>query len=144
MLALGHSGPEIAEIDGPFIRVALVGGPPDPEVAEFVSLLMPATVASDVDALLITTHLLQHGWIDVTRAAPLLQRSAIETNHALARLAAATIDAEPVLTTVKGTPSASRNDSLISARNPAGTKSSWIGREPVIACHRARSPISPA
>ena len=33
MLAVGHQAPEISEESGPTVRVALIGGDPDPEVS---------------------------------------------------------------------------------------------------------------
>jgi ATP-dependent DNA helicase RecG len=104
MLALGHRVPDITEIPGPCVRIALVGGPPDFEVTEFLTALAPVTVQSDVDALLLITHLCRCGWIDANAAAPVLQRSPTETVDALDRLSVATIDDEAVIMPIKGTP----------------------------------------
>jgi ATP-dependent DNA helicase RecG len=57
MLAVGRPEPEISEIAGPYVRVSLVGGDPDPEIVEFLASLEPTTVASDIDALLLIDHL---------------------------------------------------------------------------------------
>ena len=57
MLAVGRPEPEISEIAGPYVRVSLVGGDPDPEIVEFLASLEPTRVASDIDALLLIDHL---------------------------------------------------------------------------------------
>lgn len=109
MLALGHREPEIAELPGPYVRVALVGGAPDETVLEFLASLTPPAVARGVDTLLLLTQLIRGGWVDVTRAAPILQRSRVETEAALADLGAARVatvagPGEPVIVPVRGVP----------------------------------------
>lgn len=109
MLALGHRAPEIAELPGPYVRVALVGGAPDQTVLAFLASLTPPPVARGVDALLLLTHLIRHGWVDATQAAPVLQRSRVETEAALtdlatARLTTAAGAGEPVIAPVRGVP----------------------------------------
>jgi ATP-dependent DNA helicase RecG len=75
MLALGHAEPAIAEIPGPYVRVTLAGGDPDTLLFAFLASLAPPTAAPDVDTLLLLHHLMRRGWVDVRRAAPVLQRS---------------------------------------------------------------------
>lgn len=104
MLALGHPTPEIAEIDGPYVRVSLVGGPPKAQVLALLAALEPGTAARDVDVLLLLQHLMQHGWVDVARAAPLLQRPRSETEAAIDRLAGTRIHGTPVIVPVRGVP----------------------------------------
>lgn len=105
MLAMGRREPEISSVAGPYVRVGLVGGEPDAAVLEFLSQVVPAAVAADVDALLLIDHLSRHGWIDVETAAPVLQRPVGEADAAIQRLATAQIDGEPLITAIKGVPS---------------------------------------
>ena len=102
MLALGHPSPEISEIDGPYVRVSLIGGPPKPHVLDLLASLAPATVARDVDVLLLLHRLMQHGWLDVERAAPVLQRPHSETQAAITRLLNTTSAGAPVIVAVQG------------------------------------------
>jgi ATP-dependent DNA helicase RecG len=104
MLALGHAAPEITEIAGPYVHVSLIGGPPNAQVLQLLGALTPAKLAGDVDVLLLLHQIRLQGWIDVERAAPLLQRSARESAAALARLGDATTDDRPVIVAVHGVP----------------------------------------
>ena len=104
MLAIGRPEPEISEVAGPYVRVGLIGGDPEPEVLEFLSQLEPPSTQSDVDALLLIDQLSRRGWIDVTAAAPVLQRPPGETAAAIDRLAHSKIAGTPVITAVKGVP----------------------------------------
>src|SRR5690625_3091845 len=104
MLALGHSLPDIAEIPGPQVRVALVGGVPDKLWMEFLRALAPDTVAKELDLLLLLNLLVQRGWFDVRSAAPVLQKSELETKAAIHRLELARIAEQPVVTLVDRVP----------------------------------------
>lgn len=104
MLALGHAAPEITELDGPYVRVSLVGGAPKAAVLDLLRTLEPATTARDVDTLLLLHRCIRSGWVDVARAAPVLQRSSTETEAAIARLTDARVDGAPVLVAVRGVP----------------------------------------
>lgn len=104
MLARGHAEPAIAEIPGPYVRVALVGGDPDELMLAFLASLVPPAAARDVDMLLLLHHLTRHGWVDVRRAAPVLQRSHLETDAAIIRLAATRSNGDPVIVPVRGVP----------------------------------------
>jgi ATP-dependent DNA helicase RecG len=102
MLAIGRPEPEISEITGPYVRVSLVGGDPDPETIEFLATLEPTATSSDIDALLIIDHLTRTGWIDTATAMPVLQRPEGETRGAIMRLASANSARDAVLLPVKG------------------------------------------
>jgi len=104
MLAIGRPEPEISEVPGPYVRVSLVGGDPDPQVIEFLASVEPTTAASDVDVLLLIDHLTKTGWVDTATAAPVLQRPLGEARTAIARLAATKSGRDAVIVTVKGTP----------------------------------------
>lgn len=104
MLAMGHPEPHIEEISGPSVRVGLVGGDPDEQLLAVLGAVQPPTVSRDVEALLVIDHLRHTGWIDVTRAAPVLQRSPSEAKTALDRLAAARVEDDPVIVRVRGVP----------------------------------------
>ena len=104
LLARGHRAPDIAEIAGPYVRITLAGGDPDATVMALLSSLQPPAAASDVDMLLVIGHLLQTGWIDVEHAAPVIQRSRVETEEAMSRIAAVTVDGDPVVVPINGVP----------------------------------------
>ena len=104
MLAIGRPEPEISEIEGPYVRVGLVGGEPDNEVVNFLSHLVPPVIGSDVDALLLLDRLAKSGWTDRIAAGPVLQRPPVETQAAIERLSAAQIDGAAVIVQVKGVP----------------------------------------
>ena len=104
MLALGHPPPTFSEVDGPYVRVTLIGGEPDREWLHFIGSLEPATLAGDVDLMLLVHHLLSRGWADARAAAPVLQRPLGETESALKRITEARCGAEPIISNVRGTP----------------------------------------
>ena len=107
MLAIGRPPPAISELDGPYVRVALLGGPPDAAVVALVAALTPAR-AANVDSLLLIEHLARHGWVDAESATPVLQRSSsVEAEEAIHRLAEVHLDPDrsaPVITPVRGVP----------------------------------------
>ena len=107
MLAIGRPAPVIAEVDGPYVRVVLLGGAPDIAVVDLVAALTPAH-AGNVDSLLLIEHLTRNGWVDAESTTELLQRSsAEEANEAILRLADARLDAAgsaPVIAPVQGVP----------------------------------------
>ena len=86
MLAIGRPAPVIAEVDGPYVRVVLLGGDPDIAVIDLVAALSPAW-AGNVESLLLIAHMTRHGWVDAESATPLLQRSSVEeADQAIRRL----------------------------------------------------------
>ena len=107
MLAIGRPAPVIAEVDGTYVRVVLLGGAPDIAVVDLVAALTPAH-AGNVDSLLLIEHLTRNGWVDAESTTELLQRSsAEEANEAILRLADARLDAAgsaPVIAPVQGVP----------------------------------------
>ena len=107
MLAIGRSAPVIAEIDGPYVRVVLLGGAPDTAVVDLVAALTPAW-AGNVDSLLLIEHMTRHGWVNAESAAPLLQRSSVEeADEAIRRLADVRLDgagSASVIARVQGIP----------------------------------------
>ena len=107
MLAIGRPAPAISELDGPYVRVTLLGGPPDAAIVALVAELTPAW-AGNVDSLLLIEHLTRHGWVDAESATRVLQRSSPEEAHeAIHRLAEAHLDTDhpsPVITPVRGVP----------------------------------------
>ena len=108
MLAIGRPAPVISEIDGPYVRVVLLGGDPDAVIVALVAALAPARAGS-VDSLLLIEHLTRHGWVDADTAAPVLQRSSrTEAEEAIRRLADAHLDlgdSVSVIAPVQGIPS---------------------------------------
>ena len=108
MLAIGRPAPVIREVDGPCVRVALLGGAPDTAVFDLVAGLSPGW-ADNVDSLLLIEHLTRHGWTDPQSATDLLQRSSVEeAEDAITRQADAHVDATgsaPVISPVQGVPS---------------------------------------
>ncbi|KAA0232233.1 MAG: hypothetical protein JJLCMIEE_02805 [Acidimicrobiales bacterium] len=149
MLSVGHQGPEITEVAGPYVRVALIGGDPDQEILALIAAAQPPEVASDVDALLVIEHLSLHGWIDVDRAAPVLQRPPAETAAALARIAEMRVNGDPLITPLDGVPAGhppayrlSDPAQAILATRTAASRVPDRRREMVLAWARARGRVS--
>lgn len=104
MLSLGHAPPDIREIEGPYVRVSLLGGTPDPEWMDFLDNCIPPSVPRDIDMLLLMHHLLANTWFDAAHTAPVLQRSTAETQAAINRLASVRCDGQPVIAAINGVP----------------------------------------
>ena len=115
MLRAGRPAPVFSEVEGPFVRVALLGGPPDQAIVDLVADLTPPR-AGTVEALLLLDHLARCGWVDAQTATPVLQRPPEEAEQAIAQLAEAALtgldadqaasDPSPVIVKVKGVPAA--------------------------------------
>lgn len=107
MLAIGRPAPAISEVDGPYVRVVLLGGAPDEATTALLTALVPPRAGS-VDSLLLIEHLTRHGWVDAVSAIPVLQRSSqAETEEAIRRLADARLgpgEAMHVIARVRGMP----------------------------------------
>ena len=103
MLAIGRPAAVISEVEGPYVQVTLLGGPPDAAVVGLVSSLDPPE-AADVEALLLVETLCRRGWVDAERAAPTLQRRPEVASEAISRLGDARADGEPVAVAVSGVP----------------------------------------
>lgn len=149
MLAVGHHGPEITEIAGPYVRVALIGGDPDKDVLALLAAAEPPEVAADVDALLAIEHLSRHGWIDVGTASPILQRPEAETASALGRIARMRVGGDPLITPIDGVPAGhppayrlSDTALAILAIRTAASRVPDHRREVVLAWARARGRVS--
>lgn len=97
MLRLGHEPPEIVEIDGPYVRTALVGEAADLAWIEWLSRLQPADTARDLNALLLLRRLVRESWVDISVAARELQLDERETAGALRQLSGVTMAGGPVL-----------------------------------------------
>ncbi len=147
MLARGHRDPKIEEIPGPYVRVSLVGGSPDPEMLTLLSSTVPAAILRDLDSLLLITHLARTGWVDARTAAPVLQRPLIEAEAALERLEEARTDRVSLIVTVQGAPDGAPSAYRLSdrAREILGSRTSMLrtleGRKQLIshwARHRGR------
>lgn len=104
MLAVGYPAPEIEELPGPHIRVALVGGTPDLKWMEFLNSTSADSISRDVDSQLLLDLLIRFGWFDVDRASPALQRSESETRAAIDRLEGVTHDGHRIISAVAGVP----------------------------------------
>ncbi|MBW0253129.1 ATP-binding protein [Cellulomonas sp. PS-H5] len=107
MLSVGYPAPHIAEVAGPFVRAALVGSALDVSWIRFLSRLRPEEKRTDLTVLMLLRHLVERWWVDVARAAPLLQLSALEASGAIEGLRGVTIDGSSVLEPVAGVPESS-------------------------------------
>ncbi len=94
MLAIGRPRPEINEISGPYVRVSLLGGNPDPEMIRLIADIAPANLTAGVEPHLLINQMCQRGWIDAETSAPLLQRTKAEAAEAISRLQTAIITDE--------------------------------------------------
>jgi len=104
MIRLGHRPPDIREITGPFVRVSLIGEALDEAWITWLGSLEPREVSQDINSLLLLHRLVTEGWVDVTRAAPLIQLTVEEARGAIAALARARIGATPVIGRLTGVP----------------------------------------
>lgn len=104
MVRVGHSSPDIREISGPYVRASLIGDNLDEAWINWLASLSPRHEAQDLNSLLLLRTLVDHGWIDVTEAAPIIQLTVAETRGAISKLAVATINGQSVLRLVDGVP----------------------------------------
>ena len=104
MLALGHPSPVFSEVEGPYVRVTLVGGEPDREWIGFIGGLDSTAKAGDVDLLLLVSRLLERGWVDARSVAPALQRPLGEAESVLQRVVGMSSGEGPIIEAVRGTP----------------------------------------
>jgi len=89
MIRVGLEPPVIEQVDGPIVRTALIGGSADRGWLDFLHAITPTGIGEDLDVLLILRDLAEHGWVDATNVAPVIQRSTQEATAAIARLAEA-------------------------------------------------------
>ncbi|WP_419943975.1 RNA-binding domain-containing protein [Candidatus Poriferisodalis sp.] len=101
LLTIGRPAPVIEEIDGPYVRVTLLGGEPDSELVRWVAAVEPP-YATDAYGLLVIEHLCRRGWIDARDASGLLQSSEATAADVLARLSEASSEAQSVIVEVVG------------------------------------------
>lgn len=85
MIRSGRAVPRI-ESDFDRVRVTLVGGAPNTQIARFVATL-PEHEREDVDTMLIILHLCGTRTVNSASAAPILQKSVEEADAILRRLA---------------------------------------------------------
>ncbi len=104
LIRTGRRMPFFAEISGPFVRIAMYGGPPDQQWLGWLAQLSPSSSQSDLTTVVVLRHLVDYGWIDAERAAPLLQLNPPEAELALSVLQGVTYRDEPVLVKVPGIP----------------------------------------
>jgi len=105
MLAVGYARPDIREVAGPSVRAALVGEGLDEAWIRFLSRLRPEQARSDLTVLLLLHRLTSNWWVDVKRAAPLLQLSPTEAAGAIRSFAQVELEDQPLLDPVQGVPS---------------------------------------
>lgn len=104
MLRLGYPAPTISEVEGPYVRAALIGGRPDLPWISFLDALEPRGAGDDLDVLLLLRRLVDEWWVDARSAGRLLQRPPVEAEEALATLRETTVDGAPVVEPVAGVP----------------------------------------
>lgn len=129
MLALGQTPPDFHEIAGPYVRVVLVGGNPDPAVIDFIDAVEPGAMRGDVDLLLLVHQLMGRGFADVPTVGPILQRSPIESETVLNRVLEVTSSGQPIVSPVRGTPRGQSTACRLSdhARVKLAGRVRWIG-----------------
>ncbi len=104
MVRFGYQPPIIEEIPGPHVRAALVARTIDESWMRQISRLDPLRLSRDLNSLLLLKRALEHWWVDVAVAAPLLQRSSLETEAAMEELAQGKANGQPIIEEVAGTP----------------------------------------
>lgn len=136
MLRLGHPLPEIAEIEGPYVRVALVAGDVDEAWMDWLRSIRPQP-PQDLQVLLCLKHLAEYGWIDARLGQGVLQVSEIEAYSALRRTERCTLRGGSVVEVVKGVPGENPpawtlTRSARSALQQAGERRGWRAQAPEI------------
>lgn len=86
LVGLGLPAPVIGEIQGPYVRVALLGGTPELEWWEFLDSLEPRGVPDDLDIVLALDQLSRVGWTDAELAAGVMQKQPTEAAQVLTTL----------------------------------------------------------
>lgn len=86
MARIGHQPPSYTA-DGEHVRVTLLGGAPNAHLARFTAS-MPREETEDADTMLVLLTLLTQRTVSAPQLVALLQRSVIETQTVLERLAA--------------------------------------------------------
>lgn len=152
MIRHGHRAPDIAEIDGPFVRASLVGDATDEAWIGWLASIDPPETREDLNALLLLRRIVDEGWFDVATAAPTLQLNVAETQGAIQRLAHATVERAALLTPVPGVPDdappawalrAGPREALQRRDRTAGSDRPWPSRERIAQSYaRARGRIS--
>ncbi|MGL5866473.1 MAG: ATP-binding protein [Dermatophilaceae bacterium] len=104
MVRLGHQPPDIREITGPIVRASLVGDTLDEGWMLWLNSVRPVEESQDINSLLLLRRLLTTGWVDTTRAAPLIQLTVDEARGAIAKLSRAVVTTTPLLRSVSGVP----------------------------------------
>lgn len=104
MIRHGHQRPTIQEIEGPYVRVSLLGDALDEPWMSWLSRLDPRREAQDVSSLLVMSHLVQAWWIDEAFAADLIQLAVEEAGAVLQRLAGTQIEGQALVEAVAGAP----------------------------------------
>lgn len=104
MLAIGRPPPVISQVEGPYVRVSLLGGEPDAATTKLLASFEPLEMSHDLATLLLIDLLCQYGWVDANLAAPRLQRPASEAAAAISQMAETTAADNPLIMPVAGVP----------------------------------------
>lgn len=104
MIAIGYPEPSITQIDGPYVRTALVGETLDEGWIRFLSRLTPAAARTDLTMLMLLRRLVHDLWVDAASTVAYLQLDDTETRAALRTLATLTAGDAPIAVEVAGTP----------------------------------------
>jgi ATP-dependent DNA helicase RecG len=104
MLRLGLPAPDIDEHDGPQVVTTLGGQVVRDSWMRWLRQFDDPAVHQDLRLLMIVNTVVQHGWIDVVRAARRLQVSAGEAQDSLNRMVRIGFDGRAALQLVDGTP----------------------------------------
>lgn len=104
MISVGYPEPSITQIDGPYVRTALVGETLDEGWIRFLSRLAPAAARTDLTMLMLLRRLVHDLWVDTPSTVAYLQLDETETRAALRTLATLTAGGSPVVAEVAGTP----------------------------------------
>ena len=116
-----RSGRQLPRIDAEFdrVRVTLVGGAPDTQIARFIASL-PQDEREDTDTMLVLYRLCSSKTITAALAAPLLQKTPEEAEAILKRLST---DAIALLEPTRAT----KGRSAPAYRFGGGAEGTWIG-----------------
>lgn len=107
MVRVGYPPPGITEKEGPYVSTSLVGDAIDLPWIKWLASIVPPGEIQDVSSLLLLRRLVSNVWLDEHVAVPLIQLPIDEARGAILKLSRASINDEPILHTVDGTPEGS-------------------------------------
>lgn len=107
MLRLGYPLPSVVETPGGSVVTTLVANEIDRGWIRWIAGIAGARAGADLRLLMSTHFLVERGWLDELVLGPFLQLPNVETRDAITTLTRLTVDGNPLVVVVTGSPSES-------------------------------------